>query len=74
MAIDDTKRVVSISSNITTGCGHCGKPVGGPDELSASINHYIEAHGYRLLHVGTETIHGPDGQPWSTTVAILGVE
>ena len=26
-------------------------------DLSDRINHFIEAHGYRLLHVGTETSH-----------------
>jgi hypothetical protein len=42
------------------------------DDLSDRINHFIEAHGYRLLHVGTETSHDSNGNPWHSTVAVLG--
>ncbi len=44
----------------------------GDHKLAESINHYIEMHGYKLLHVGTETIHDDQGEPWHTTVSVLG--
>ena len=63
--------VVHLSTNIGKGCEHCGTFIDSED-LAKSINHYITTHGYRLLHTGSETIHGSDGKPWHTTVAIVG--
>jgi hypothetical protein len=69
---EGVKHVVDISTNISKGCEECSKQIGGPDSLAESINHYIEKHGYRLLHVGTETIDGPDSAPWHTSAAVVG--
>jgi hypothetical protein len=60
------KHVVHISTHVQTGCEHCSFGVGG-EHFTDSINHYIEQHGYKLLHVGTET-----GQGLQMTVAVLG--
>jgi hypothetical protein len=71
----DAKRTTLISSNIGRGCEHCGEflgSVGENTDVSESVNHYVEKHGYKLLHVGAETTHGSDGKPWHTTIAILG--
>ncbi len=65
------KHVVDLSTNIMKPCEHCSTSVGS-DKLAESINHYIEKHGYKLLHAGTETIHDMNGNPWHTTVALLG--
>jgi hypothetical protein len=65
--------VVNLSTNVMTGCQICSQPVGG-EHFQDSINHYLTKHGYSLLHVGSETIHGPDGKPWHTTVAVLGTK
>jgi len=66
------KHVVHISTDVTKGCEHCSFLIGG-ENFSESINHYIEQHGYKLLHVGTETIHNQtDGSSWHMTIAILG--
>lgn len=69
-------RVTYLSTNIGRGCEHCGHPVGCPMDgrydLADSINHFIAQHGYRLLHVGTETSYDGDGKPWHSTVAVLG--
>ena len=73
--MENVKRTTQVSSNISGACEHCGESVGySPRTLgiSDSINHYIEAHGYRLLHVGTQTTHGSNEKPWHTTVAVLG--
>lgn len=63
--------IVHVSSNIGKSCEHCKTLVGG-DDFAGAVNHYIEKHGYKVLHIGTETI--PDnntGAPWHTTVAVL---
>lgn len=72
--MEKVKRTTEIASNLSRGCEHCDYSIGaiGESDIAGSINHYIEAHGYRLLHVGSETNHGPDGKPWQHTVAILG--
>jgi|ERR1043166_2927009 hypothetical protein len=74
MDITTVKRTTTVSSNIGRGCEHCGASIGSDrdDGITQSINHYINDHGYKLLHVGTETHHGPDGKPWHHTVAVLG--
>ncbi len=73
---DGIMHVVYISTNIGTCCEHCDEPIGlagpGDHRLAESINHYIEKHGYKLLHVGTETTGDSEGSPWHTTVALLG--
>lgn len=68
--MQDVKRTVALSSDGTRGCDHCHEMLG--DSVSASINHFIEVHGYRLLNVGTETSHDRDGNIRHSTVAILG--
>ena len=68
---DDVTHVVYISTNIGKGCEHCDEAFRN-DSVAESINHYIEAHGYRLLHVGTDTNRTSDGDLWHSTIAILG--
>jgi len=41
------------------------------DWLAERTNHLI-GHGYQVLHVGQETTHGPTGEPWQRTTAVLG--
>ena len=62
----EIKHVVQIDTHSETNCKHCSIKVGGTD-LSLSINHYIETHGYKLLHIGQET-----GEALQMTVAYLG--
>lgn len=63
--------IVHISTDVSTGCEHCHFSIGGGLRFAESINHYIEQHGYKLLHVGAETT-GDSSAPWHTTVAVVG--
>jgi hypothetical protein len=65
------QHIVQIVSFITTGCEHCDEQIGG-EQFAESVNHYIEKHGYKVLHVGTETSRDDNGKPWYGTVAVLG--
>ncbi len=66
------KHVVKLSSNIGGQCACCSTMVGA-EHLEEGINHYIQEHGYTLLHVGTEDeARGAHGEQWHFTVAILG--
>jgi len=69
---DGVGKVVEVSTNIGSGCADCGTWLDGSEKFSESINHYIQQHGYRLLHVGGDTTHGNDGTPWHNTLAVLG--
>lgn len=63
--------VVYISTNIGESCKHCSEWV-GTDRFAESVNHYIEKHKYRLLHVGSECDSDSEGKPCHHTVAVLG--
>ena len=65
--------IVHISTSVTTGCKLCGERIGG-DHFADSVNHYLQRHSYKLLHVGSETITSNDGKPCHATVAVLGEE
>ena len=66
------KHLVYLStSGGATHCEVCSTQI-DLDQIVGTINHYIEQHGYNLLHVGTETSRDLDGIPWLSTVAVLG--
>ena len=67
----EIRHIVRIDTNISKSCEHCSEWTGGK-EFAKSVNHYLEAHGYKLLHVGQETTHGENGNPWQLTVSLLG--
>ena len=62
--------IVQIDTDKSTRCEHCAFEIGG-DNFVPSVNHYIEKHGYKLLHVG-QRAYEDEGMPVSHTVAILG--
>lgn len=66
------QHIVYISTNIGTWCEHCGSVNIGMDKFAESVNHYIENHGYKLLHVGQESKETDKGNPISDTIAVLG--
>ena len=69
-AYEGIKHIVHIG-NRTKRCDLCMKKLRA-DELQEGVNHYLNEHGYKLLHVGTETISDARGDKYHTTVAIVG--
>ncbi len=69
---DGISHVVSVNSDENRGCEYCGDFRIGGNGFAASVNHYIEDHGYRLLHLGQQTDTDYQGRPFQMTVAILG--
>lgn len=63
--------VVQISSDIGENCEHCQERI-GLERFAESVNHYLDKHGYKLLHVGTQTGLDADGKPWQSTIAVVG--
>jgi hypothetical protein len=67
----DFKHIVHISTNITTSCEHCSTPIAS-ENLADNVNHYMDKHGYKLLHVGGENDQDNEGKSIQHTVAVLG--
>ena len=68
---EDVQHVVHISTNEKKACELCGHMLLAEDSLAGPVNHYLQEHGYKLLHVGSETSHGQSG-PRHSTVAVVG--
>jgi len=64
------KSVISVSS--FSGGQHCRCCNSEVMDFEDMVNHYIEKHGYRLLHVGSETSF--DNWQVKYTAAVLGSE
>lgn len=62
--------VVHISTNSSMPCEHCRER--GSYGFADSVNHYLQQHGYRLLHVGTEWSADMDGKSCHHTIAVVG--
>jgi hypothetical protein len=67
-------RVVHISTSTVARCHFCEKVIGGSDNFESSTEHYMTQHGFRILHIGTETSRTPNGELWHSTVAVLGLD
>ncbi len=70
MDIEQTENVVFLYSNSGENCRDCDYWIDSSN-FEEGINHYLSEHGYTLLHVGTETTTGSNGEPWHSTVAAL---
>ncbi len=69
-SIASASETVSVSTDVHASCKAC-KKILNSEQIHEKINHYLK-HGYRLLHVGSQTTESHDGHPWQTTVAVLG--
>jgi len=65
--------IVEVSSNTYGGCKMCTFAAPHLGDVPLMVNHYLQVHGFELLHVGQQTERGgDDGSPFHTTVAVLG--
>lgn len=69
--LEGIAHTIYISTDIAKVCEHCAEYLRS-ENFAASVNHYIEEHGYKLLHVGSETDNDHEGKPFHKTVAVLG--
>jgi hypothetical protein len=70
-------RVCEIRSDVWEPCPACGHTVAyGHDighALADRVNHLIDTHGWKLLHVGQETTGSREhGNAYDVTVAVVG--
>ena len=65
------EHIVHISTNISTGCKLCSFSIRN-DNFAENVNHFINQHGYKLLHIGAEADVNDEGKTIHHTVAVLG--
>ena len=71
--MQESKSTIYVNSSVGETCKHCDFYTGhSGTDIADSINHYIQEHGYKRLHVGTESSEDNEGRLWQNTVAVLG--
>jgi hypothetical protein len=72
---NDVKYLVRLSTNEYGACAECDQWSAGPRySVTDHANHYVQEHGYQILHVGQETSHDDEGKPWQATVIVVGTK
>jgi hypothetical protein len=69
-SIEDIKHIIHISTRFSQHCEHCDKF--GSMSSDLAVNHYIENHGYKLLHIGAETQQNEAGDFFNCTAFVIG--
>ena len=71
--IHEIQHTILLRSDEPCVCTRCDEmPVTYHHQITDHANHYIQQHGYVLLHVGQETVWDDNGNPWHCTVMVLG--
>jgi hypothetical protein len=70
METKDARHVISLTNYEWTGCEYCRERMS--EDFAPRVNHYLEAHGCTLLHMGPITTHDDEGKPWHGVAAVLG--
>lgn len=71
MDLQSVNEIKVISTNIHETCKHgCTLPYAG-EFFESNVNHYIQEHGYKILHVGQESTSDNEGKPYHSTIAVL---
>jgi len=63
------KEVMQITPDDVTRCEPCDYL---PENFADTINHYLSYHGYRLLHIGSQSSPYGKGNVVSDIIALLG--
>jgi hypothetical protein len=66
------KSVIYLNSGTESACDVCGFGWNGWYDIGRKIQHYLD-HGYKLLHVGSETDRVDEGL-WHNTVAVMAID
>jgi len=71
---EDIKHIIHITSRYEPSCEFCGERYNREKlyNIDHAVNHYIEKHGYKLLHLGPETNIDKKGNFLNCTVAVVG--
>jgi hypothetical protein len=75
--MEEIGKIHEVSTHILGGCPVCGSlparvDLDSMEDIAPRVNHMLEVHGLRLLHVGQQTGTATNGEPFIATVAVLG--
>ena len=72
--LDEIKKIIHISSANEPSCEFCNTNhiYERLYNIDYAVNHYIEKHGYKLLHIGSEMHRDDEGNLLTHTVAVVG--
>jgi len=65
---ENINHVISFTSENVSSCELCG----ASNNFQETLNHYISQHGYKLLHVGTQSSLHSNGNLVHDVVVVLG--
>ncbi len=76
-SMDEIGKIYEIGIHMLDGSRICNSLPAGVDldnmeNIALRMNHMLEVHGLRLLHVGQQTGTAANGEPSFATVAMLG--
>lgn len=66
-----SRHLVQVDGNTTTGCEYCNYRIDA-ERFPDGANHYIQAHGMRVVAAGQQTARDYDGQPYHFPFVLLG--
>lgn len=69
----EAKHIIKLSTNISASCQVCGKWQEA-ENIDIGVNHYLQEHNAKLLHVGAEAFVDEDGHTAHQTVALIGLD
>lgn len=67
----DIKHVVTISTDEKLICEECKADL-ERNNLSGAVNHYLDQHRYKILHIGQQSDNTNAGNLFHLTVAVIG--
>ena len=63
------KEILQIMPENVQRCPLCNEM---PEDFAGTVNHYLAKHGYKLLHVGTQSSLHENGDVVHDVTAVLG--
>ncbi len=72
--LDEIKHIIHISSKNEPRCELCEHNHISENlyNIDFAVNHYIDKHGYKLLHIGSENLRDEEGNLLTHSAAIVG--
>ncbi|GMT46668.1 MAG: hypothetical protein IEMM0007_0234 [bacterium] len=63
------ENIMQITPESVQSCEACNER---PNDFADAVNHYLNMHGYKLLHVGTQSSKTDHGEVVHDVIAVLG--
>lgn len=71
MSEQSPKHLIQVDGNTSTACAYCRYYVDS-QKFPDGANHYLQAHGMRVIAAGHQTSRDLEGHPYSYPFVLLG--